>query len=379
MKKLALIGIGTAGAFAATHFYKWTDWVIDWYFDPNIAKQAVGEGSTLVLPNFLYNNINFNVEDLASIDGTFKAGILKEGWGDGHKFIHFFGPASVSYHFNAVKLQNFIVDKLKNDPRVNIIEKNISDFDDVDSDYVLSCAGKPSNLDAYYDPESIPVNAVHVTQCYWDYPRFPYTLTIARPYGWVFGIPLKNRCSIGYMYNHEINTKEEVIEDVQEIFAKYDLKPSQDTNSFHFSNYRKKENFTDRVAYNGNASFFLEPLEATSIHTMDYINRHSFDIWNNGNSVEEANLDYIEKLQEIETVIMAHYAAGSIYNTPFWEFAQKRGIKVLENAKSSEKFRYFVNAAKEYRFGEKMIHDDYGTWTISSIAQNFKNLNLLGV
>jgi len=60
-KKLAIIGKGTAGCYALSHFMRWTDWEIDLIHDPDIKPQAVGEGSDLVLPASLmrvnYNNI----------------------------------------------------------------------------------------------------------------------------------------------------------------------------------------------------------------------------------------------------------------------------------------------------------------------------------
>jgi len=36
MKKLAIVGKGTAGVIAAAHFAKQTDYVIDIYYDPSI-------------------------------------------------------------------------------------------------------------------------------------------------------------------------------------------------------------------------------------------------------------------------------------------------------------------------------------------------------
>ena len=33
MKKITIIGRGTAGCVAVTHFLRWTDWEIDWVFD----------------------------------------------------------------------------------------------------------------------------------------------------------------------------------------------------------------------------------------------------------------------------------------------------------------------------------------------------------
>jgi tryptophan halogenase len=376
MKKLAIIGRGTAGAFAATHFlHHAEDCEITLYHDPVVKPQAVGEGSSLVFPRSLHANIRFSHEDLEHLDGSFKSGIYKTGWGDGHKFMHNFPPPNVGYHFNAVKFQDFILSRLKNS--IKIVEADVT-ADDIDADFVMDCSGKPGNYDEYVLTESIPVNSVYVTQCYWDHPRFQYTLTIARPYGWVFGIPLRNRCSIGYMYNSSINTLEEVKEDVKQIFKDFNLNPSDTTNSFSFRNYYRKQNFTERVAYNGNASFFLEPLEATSIGFMDQIQRIAFVRWFYNEPLDWANQYYTEIVKEIESVIMLHYLAGSVYDTEFWRFAQERAKTTIREARKVSRFNEFVRNSALFSNKELLTYKeaDYGTWSVESFKQNLTHLNL---
>lgn len=384
-KRIAVIGRGTAGAIAAAHFSRWTDWEIDWYYDPNIQTQAVGEGSTLVMPTNLFHYFNFSHEDLWKLDGTFKGGIAKEGWGKtGDYFFHNFNPPGIAYHFNAVKLQDYVRDKLKD--KVNLIEQNVSN-EDVDADYVMNCSGKPKDFSEYDAAEFIPVNSVYVTQCFWDYPRFQHTFAIAKNYGWVFGIPLLNRCSVGYMYNNSITTLDEVKEDVKEIFKRYNLTPSDTTNAFSFKNYYKKENFTERVAYNGNASFFLEPLEATSFGMVDKINRTAWDMWTTGRTIQHSQNVYVQKIRQIQNMIMLHYYAGAKYKTKFWEFAKDNGEKCMAQAAKDPYFKDICYTAMRANSLSKELIDnssvDYGTWWTGSFFENINGLkikeNLLNV
>ena len=76
--KIAIIGKGTAGCFAVSHFLKHTDWKIDWYFDSSVQAQAVGEGSTVDLPPSLFYNLDFTPADLDRIYGSPKLGIKKQ-------------------------------------------------------------------------------------------------------------------------------------------------------------------------------------------------------------------------------------------------------------------------------------------------------------
>jgi hypothetical protein len=379
MKKITVIGAGTAGVLSLSHFLRWTNWEIEWYNDTSIKPQAVGEGSTLDLPQNLYFYHNFRFDDLEKIDGTYKLGIRKKYWGElGKDFIHYFPPGSGAYHFNAVKLQNYIRERVSSNPRVRHVDGHVSTYDQIDSNYIMDCSGKPSNYDDFEMSDFIPVNSVYVTQCWWDHAEFNYTLAIARPYGWVFGIPLQNRCSIGYMYNNNINTLDQVKEDVQHIFEEFRLTPSDTTNAFSFKNYYRKKNFDGRVAYNGNASFFLEPLEATSIGFMDKINRRAFDVWNDYKDLEAANVFYTQKVKEIENVIMLHYAAGSVFDTDFWHWAQERGQRNISSLLNNRVFKLMLASATGNMY-EDMDDDgdkNYGTWARFSFQQNFQGLGL---
>jgi hypothetical protein len=126
----------------------------------------------------------------------------------------------MSLHFNANKFQDFIFETLKS--KVNIIDQNVLP-QDLKSDYIIDCSGRPQINDEFEIAKYIPVNSAYIRQCSWDYPQFNSTLAIARPYGWVFGIPLKSRCSIGYLFNSDITTIDEINEDWEHILHDYNL------------------------------------------------------------------------------------------------------------------------------------------------------------
>ena len=324
-KKISVIGRGTVGCLGVSHFLKYTDCEIDWVYDPSISTTAVGEGTTLSTPQSLQNNLNWFWKDIKEIGATPKTGIYKENWSRYKpSYIHPFPVGNVGIHFNALDFQDKVFKQLSKESRINIVEDNITDFEGLDTDHVLVCAGTPKNKEDLVEHTEIPVNCAYVTQCFWDYPRFDYTLTIARPYGWVFGIPLQNRCSIGYLYNKDINTLEEVKQDVQTIFEDYNLNPSDITNHINFSNYSRKVNHTKKVAYSGNASFFLEPLEATSLVLAENVFRLSYSTWFEDWDINIANQAYAREIYDIKAMICLHYLAGSCFYTPFWLQAKEK-------------------------------------------------------
>ena len=386
-QRIAILGKGTAGSQAAIYFSKYfSDKEIVWHFDPNKPAQSVGEGSTLSLPRNLSMNIGFSHRDLEKVDGTFKTGIYKKDWGTANEdFFHDFPPPVTAYHFNAVKLQQYIEKELS---KKVTMAPEAADYLNVDADFVFNASGTPKSFEDFQISEYIPVNSAYITQCYWDGPRFNYSLNVAAKYGWVFGIPLQNRCSIGYMYNDKINTKEEIQEDLKEIFARYNLEPSNDTNSISFNNYYKKENYQidGKLVHSGNASFFLEPLEATSLGSMDDIQRHAHDLWNDYITPDQANSRYLSRMSEVELIIMMHYAAGSTFKTDFWEFAQERGIKKIESLKDEPTLKNIYSLASDFVgkpdwFSSRGVGAEleYADWPVFSFVQNIQGLGISSI
>lgn len=380
-KKVSIIGKGTGGCLTTSILLRNKNIDIDWYFDPNISAQSVGEGTLPHFPEHLQEDWGLSYNELPNLDYSVKTGIRKINWGGDGDFIHTFDLGEVGIHFNASKYQSLIT-KLAPHKGVNIIPTPIQNLKDIDSDYIIDCSGSPKNYSKYNTCNFIPVNSAYITQCYWDKPEFNYTLTIARPYGWVFGIPLQNRCSIGYLFNKDINSLDEVKEDVQNIFSQFNLTPSEDKKYLNFNNYYKKQNFTDTISYNGNASFFLEPMEATSLTFTTHSALLTSAILNKEISIEECNESFLGLAEETEGMIMLHYLAGSKFNTKFWEFAKEKANICLEQQLKNSKFKNtIVNSfkLKDYPFDVKAYNKDelsYGAWSTYSYYQNLKSLDL---
>jgi hypothetical protein len=373
VKKIAVLGSGTAGCLSVSHYKRYTNYEIEWIYDTNTKAVPVGEGSLFNFPTIL-SKVGFTYSDLDAINGTPKLGIRKENWGSQVGILHEdFEFGHVAAHFSANELQKYLLNFFKND--VTVSDRFISNYDQVDADYIIDCRGFPKQYnDDYILSDCIAVNTAYVTQCYWDYPKFLRTLTIARPWGWVFGIPLKNRCAIGYLFNKDITNIEVVKEDVKVVFEQFNLIPSNTTLTMPFTSFYKKETFKDRVAYNGNSSFFLEPLEATSIYHMETIIRASFDVCHERLTHDTANSTVLKKIKEIENIIMLHYFNGSKYKTEFWDFASARAEKTIIEAIKTKKFKeFFKNGMTFNRYTEYSKDTEYGSWSVPILNQNLQS------
>ena len=374
-KKVTIIGRGTVGCLTAMHFSTWLgkDYDIDWLYSENIPTQSVGEGTTSGIVDSLYKCLGFKHENLLEIDGTFKYGILKRNWSTNKDFTHHFPGSSISYHFNALKLQEYIFRYLKRDKRLKQIE-GIVENSKIDSDYIIDCSGAPKDYSSYTISESIPVNSVYVEQCYWNKPEFFHTLAIARPHGWVFSIPLTNRCSVGYMYNNAYANLEDIKLDIEQILIEYNLISSGETNSISFKNYYKQNNFMNNICYNGNASFFLEPLEASSLMVAENVNRIMFDHIHGVFNIEQCNNKYHKLLTGTESMIMLHYLKGSVYDNGFWQYAKQRAENNIQNNTSVDEI---IQECKLYQYKNQVDRDLHvGGWAVDSWQENIIGLGV---
>lgn len=366
MNKIAVLGKGTAGSLTYNHFAFFTNWDIDVYYDSNIEERSVGEGTTIDVVKDLktINKLDFyNTKEL--FDATYKTGIYYKNWSD-HDYFHTFPMPEMSIHFDAKKLQEYF--KKYHEDRINFIDKKIDTYDQVKADHIIDCRGAPKNYDNYYKAKYIPVNSVMLCKVDYD-PRFDYTICDAVEYGWIFSIPLKNKISYGYLFNRNITDKEKIKYE----FKKYIKKTHNNINeikNIDFENYYRKDNFTKEITYNGNASFFLEPIEATSLSTVNSINRKLYDYLFNENSLSSLNNWYLKEFNNIQVIINIHYYAKNKFKNSFWEYAKDLSSQCIqENKEDLKQILFFANNNME-------LDNQYGTWLIHSFKQNFKGLNL---
>ncbi len=357
-KRLSIIGRGTVGCLNALKFSN-LGYDIDWYHDPEKLALSVGEGTDLALPKFLSKELNLSYDDLFKLDAHYKQGIEKINWGS-KPFTHLFGIGYMALHINANKLQNYICEHIKD--KVNIIEKKV---DSKLETFTIDCSGIPTLSKDQFETPPIPVNKAYVVQCPWDKPTFDKTICIAKSYGWVFLIPLQNRCSVGYIYNSQYAEFDKLQNELSSILKDYNLM-AKEGNIMPFENFYRKNNFSNNLVYNGNASFFLEPLEATSLNTsISIINQTHKMLCDSTPEVE--NKRYENLLKETVDIIMLHYLVEPPIKNAFWEMANyKANIWFKSRYKNYPKIRLITQGDS--------LH--YATWFEDSFKQNLSGMNL---
>lgn len=369
MKKISIVGGGSAGSMAAAYFGTYPDFEVDWYLDENNPPVSVGEASQLNLPTLL-EAVGFNYSHLPEIEGTIKTGIQKVNWG-GTDFHHTFKNPNVAMHFNAYALQNWIKNSLSS--VVNIYNKKV-DVQNLDTDYIVNCSGTPEKIteSEFKLDYSIPVNSTYVVRIPWSKPELTHSLHIARPYGWVFGVPTQTYLSLGYQFNSNFNSLKEIQEDFEKVLNFVGYKTDVDAGkTFSYKNYSRKNNFTDQMSYIGNSSYFLEPLEATSLFHAGRVIHLIHDVLDKNFNTTYAQKIYDEDFKRSQVMIMLHYLSGSLWDTDFWEFAKTEAEKVMVDAfKTDVLWHDVVNQKLE-------LAEHYGGgWVQQSFNIHFNKLDV---
>lgn len=372
MKKLAIIGTGSAGVLSLCHFlsYLSNEWEVYSIHDPKKPILGIGESTNPTFVLSLDKAIQFNyLQNGNEIDATPKYATVFKNWRQDN-FYHPLVGGNHAVHMNSFKLFKSVFPKLKNKfgnklkkilgnvqtiiNKKDYVECNINNKT-YKFDYVMECTGFPKDY-TDYNICNLPVNSCLVHNI--DKPGdWEYTGHVATKNGWMFEIPLTTRQSYGYLYNDKITTKDEAKKDFSKEI-KVPIKELQNI-EYHFKSYYAKQFLNGRIIKNGNAAIFFEPMSAFSLFLYDKINRSFFDylLIEDVREQKMLNIGLDEVAKETEAMIAYMYHGGSLHNTKFWKYAKKITKPIVFN---SNIFKEIQTAFKqEYKKGTPLGVKDW--------------------
>jgi len=370
-KKLLVIGSGTGGVLTTGQMLEGLDssWEVHNVYDPKIPILGVGEATSTLTPNALFKGADFILaRDAHHLDSTLKFSVKYVNWRK-HNFHSYILPSSYAIHFDNTKLKDFAFMRYKElyPNKFISLEGTVSYFKNTESavevkindeiktyDYVIDCSGFPKDFKGYV-LEDLPLNHAIATQI--QKPgTFSYTYHLAHKNGWMFGIPLMSRQGWGYMYNSDITSKDEAINDMCNILE-LDAR-EQKFREFAFRPYYTLDRLIDgRVLKNGNQFMFFEPMEAMSMEYYTSLNLRYLHMLRG--KMNKQQLLQLTK-EDVESLVMFYrfmYHGGSTFNSEFWNLAKEKCKYYLKHSSKFNECVEYYNSNKEdiLRSGKDLV------------------------
>jgi tryptophan halogenase len=354
---------------------------------------GAGEGSTgsmLDLLSGTYFNSRIDIYDfLSQTDGTPKMGIYHENWkGDGEGYfapldgseswaewddylfkyayaavgkdqMHVSSPLGYDYesknyhpaafHFDGHKVGEFfkkkclskgatiidaVVEKIEKDESNNIISLELDNQQTIKGDMFIDCTGfarllmKELGVGWKSYKDYLPVNRAMPFLVNYEEGETPppFTRSTAMSSGWMWTIPLQSRKGCGYVYDSNYITDEEAQAEIENYLGKK-IKPIK---FIKFESGSSEVFWKNNVLALGLASAFVEPLEATSIHStimqlLFFVNEYLVE--DKENTITDYNIETynkkIGKLYDINMDFISFHYQGQRNDSPFWNSIQE--------------------------------------------------------
>jgi len=232
-----------------------------------------------------------------------------------------------------------------------IVSLDLSGGINVEAEIYIDCSGFSrvlSDNSEWIDYSNyLPVNSALVYKKHTEDSKNPYTVAKAMNYGWTWEIPTSKKIGRGYVYCDKYTSEDEIIKELGDV---------EKIKSIKFKSGRLSTFMNHNCVSVGLASGFLEPLQATSIHTTLIqleLFAHSFSTPEMLNDIVLVNQynDTISTLWDhMRDFVSLHYSGGKT-NTEFWTnfIFPDRVEKILHLAKT--------RLTRSYDFSDYVLGD----------------------
>lgn len=224
----------------------------------------------------------------------------------------------------------------------------------IEGDFFIDCSGfsrlliskMPGNDWVSYQ-KHLPVNTglPFLLNYKEDEMPMPHTHAWAQDAGWMWQIPLLDRIGNGYVFCDDFTTPEKAHQEIeQRLGREIDVQKV-----IKFNTGRQKSSWINNCLAIGLSSAFLEPLEATSIHstivqiknfTFDYL-RDDLESTINSGTVNIYNKRTRTMFDDFKDFLVMHYMGGRT-DTEFWKHIKSGATRTefVENLIETAKVRY---------------------------------------
>ena len=204
------------------------------------------------------------------------------------------------------------------DSNGNIISVQLPGDVTVEGDLFIDCSGFSRVLSDHIEwidySKYLPVNSAVVYKTKETIDRKPYTTAKAMKYGWTWEIPTRNKIGRGYVYCDKYASEDDILSELGDV---------EKVKSIKFNSGRLDKFLNGNCVTIGLASGFLEPLQATSIHTSiiqmellvyNFPTKQSFS---DKILVDQYNSMMSKFWDKMRDFVSVHYTGGK-KDTEFW-------------------------------------------------------------
>lgn len=204
----------------------------------------------------------------------------------------------------------------------------LEDGRSVEADFFVDCSGFRGLLieDAlhtgYIDwSHWLPCNRAVAVPCAKVGPMAPYTRSTAREAGWQWRIPLQHRTGNGYVHCDAFISEEKATET---LLANLDGEPQADVRTLRFTTGRRRKFWHRNVVAIGLSAGFMEPLESTSLHLIEYAILRLLALFPDRTMspllAREYNRLTEQEYERIRDFLILHYHATERRDTELWRY-----------------------------------------------------------
>jgi tryptophan halogenase len=245
---------------------------------------------------------------------------------DGHKVGEFFKKICKQ---DGATIIDSVVDDVELDKLGNVKTLVLDSGKTVTGDLFIDCTGfarilmKKVGVEWKSYSDCLPVNCAMPFLLNYEPGEVPLPVTgaTALSSGWMWNIPLTTRRGCGYVFDKNFISREDAQKEVEEYLGR-SIKPIK---FIEFEGGRSETFWKNNVLALGLASAFVEPLEATSIHStiiqlLFFVKEYLLG------SAEKTITDYnqetynqkIKKLYDLQIDFISFHYQGGRDDTPFW-------------------------------------------------------------
>lgn len=233
----------------------------------------------------------------------------------------------------------------------------LADGQTINGDFFIDCSGFRGLLisqvqGSKFDDWShwLPCDSAQAVPCQSGREITPFTMSTAHEAGWQWRIPLQHRIGNGIVYCSKFMADEDAR---AHLLASLDGKPEAEPRQLRFTTGTRRKHWIGNCLAVGLSAGFLEPLESTSLHLIQYsvarfmamLPRRQLNPAIEGAFNQETSRQWLR----VRDFLILHYWANERFGEPFWDAC--RSAELPETlSKKIEQFRasgHFVREEEE--------------------------------